>query len=96
MSEFFPDLLRGGISTTANMLLMMTLLQPKYSKKITLLTMFVMLSANLGLAISCYLTGNLTLLSKLNIVLLTVLCFVLRPMLIYEVEKGVFRVRLLV
>lgn len=80
MSKYFPDLLRGVISTTANMLLMMTLLQPKYSKKITLLAMFGMLSANLGLAISCYLSGNLTLLSKLDIVLLAILCFAMRPM----------------
>jgi len=39
MSEHFPDFLRAAISTTANVLLMMTLLQPRYSKKITLLTM---------------------------------------------------------
>ena len=80
MSEHLPDLLRAVISTTANVLLMMTLLQPKYSKKITLLTMLGILSADLGTAIYCYFSGNLTLLSKLDIVLFAVLCFAVRPL----------------
>ncbi len=80
MSLLFPELLRAVISTTANVLLMMTLLQPKYSKKITLLTMLGILTADLGTAIYCYLSGNLTLLSKLDIVLFAVLCFAVRPL----------------
>ncbi len=80
MSEHFPDFLRAAISTTANVLLMITLLQPKYSKKITLLTMLCILAADLGTAIYCYLSGNLTLLSKLDIVLFAVLCFAVRPL----------------
>lgn len=80
MSELFPDLLRAVISTTANVLLMMTLFQPKYSRKVTMLTMFGILSADLGTAIFCYLSGNLTLLSKLDIVLFAVLCFAVRPL----------------
>lgn len=80
MIEIFPDLLRGIISTTANVLLMASLLQPKYSKKVTLLTMLGVLAADLGTAIYCYLSGNLTLLSKLDIILFAVLCFAVRPM----------------
>jgi signal transduction histidine kinase len=80
MSEYFPDLLRAAVSTTANVLLMMTLLKPKYSKKITLLTMLGILAADLGTAVFCYLSGNLTLLSKLDIVLFAVLCFAVRPL----------------
>lgn len=79
MSEHFPDFLRAVISTTANVLLMMTLLQPKYSKKVTLLTMLGILAADLGTAVYCYLSGNLTLLAKLDIVLFAVLCFAVRP-----------------
>jgi signal transduction histidine kinase len=59
---------------------MMTLLQPKYSKKVTLLTMLGILAADLGTAIYCYLSGNLTLLSKLDIILFAVLCFAVRPL----------------
>lgn len=80
MSQFLPDFLRAAVSTTANVLLMMTLLQPKYSKKITLLTMLCILAADLGTAVYCYLSGNLTLLSKLDIILFAVLCFAVRPL----------------
>ncbi|WP_312613346.1 GHKL domain-containing protein [Oscillibacter sp.] len=80
MSLLFPELLRAVISTTANVLLMGTLLQPKYSKKITVLTLLGILAADLGTAIYCYLSGNLTLLSKLDIVLFAVLCFAVRPL----------------
>lgn len=80
MSELLPDLLRAAISTTANVLLMMTLLQPKYSKKITLMTMLGILAADLGTAVFCYLSGNLTLLSKLDIALFALLCFAVRPL----------------
>ncbi|MDD3414261.1 MAG: ATP-binding protein [Lachnospiraceae bacterium] len=80
MSQHIPEFLRAVISTTANVLLMMILLQPKYSKTITRLTMAGILAADLGTAIFCYLSGNLTLLSKLDIVLFAVLCFVVRPL----------------
>ncbi|OQA26068.1 MAG: hypothetical protein BWY58_01173 [Chloroflexi bacterium ADurb.Bin344] len=80
MKELFPDLVLAAISTTANVLLMMTLLQPRYSKKITLLTMFGILAADLGTAIYCYLSRNLTLLSKLDVILFAVLCFAVRPL----------------
>ncbi|MEA4893279.1 MAG: GHKL domain-containing protein [Peptococcaceae bacterium] len=80
MSEHFPDFLRAAVSTTANVLLMGTLLQPKYSKKITVLALLGILAADLGTAIYCYLSGNLTLLSKLDIVLFAVLCFAVRPL----------------
>lgn len=80
MSQYIPDFLRAGISTIANVLLMMTLLQPKYSKKITRLAMLGILTADLGTAIFCYISGNLTMLSKLDIVLFAVLCFVVRPL----------------
>lgn len=80
MSKILPDLLRAAVSATANVLLMMTLLQPKYSRKITLLTMLGVLLADLGTAIFCYLSGNLTLLSKIDTFLFAVLCFAVRPL----------------
>ncbi len=80
MKALLPDLLRAAVSTVANVLLMITLLQPKYSKKVTLLTLLGILSADFGTAVYCYLSGNLTLLAKLDIVLFAVLCFAVRPM----------------
>lgn len=80
MIDIFPDLLRAAISTTANVLLMMTLLQPKYSKKITIFTMVGILAVDFGTAIYCYLSGNLTMLSKVDVILFATLCFVVRPL----------------
>lgn len=51
MIEHLPDFLRAIVSTVANVLLMVTLLQPKYSKKVTLLTMLGILAANAVLRI---------------------------------------------
>ena len=78
MSEYFPDILRAVISTTANVLLMISLLQPKYSKKVTILTMLGILSLDLGTAVYCYLSGNLTMLAKIDTILFAVLCFAVR------------------
>lgn len=80
MIEHFPNFFRGVVSTIGNVLLMITLLQPKYSKKITLFTMLGILVADLGTSIYCYLNGNLTMLAKIEIVMFSMLCFVVRPM----------------
>lgn len=80
MSEVYTHLLRSGISFTANILLLMTLMQPKYSKKATLLAMLGIFTVNLGVAFACYLSGNLTLLAQIEMVMYVALCFVVRPM----------------
>ncbi|HEX3075431.1 MAG TPA: ATP-binding protein [Lachnospiraceae bacterium] len=80
MSTYFPDILRAVISTTANVLLMITLLQPKYSKKVTFLTMLGILLLDLGSAVYCYVSGNLTMLAKFDMVLFAVMCFAVRPL----------------
>lgn len=80
MSDYFPDFLRGVISTTGNVLLMITLLQPKYSKKVTLFTMLGILAVNLAAAVYCYLSGNLTMLGKVSVIVFAVLCFAVRPL----------------
>ncbi len=80
MSEHFPDFLRGIISTVANVLLMTTLLQPKYSKKLTTITMLGILFIDTGISFYCYLSGNLTMLAKMEIILFIVLCFAVRPL----------------
>lgn len=80
MIELLPDFLRAIVSTTMNVLLMLSLLQPKYSKKVTLLTMLGILAVDLGTAVYCYLSGNLTLLAKIDMVLFAVLCFIVKPL----------------
>ncbi|MBI4855908.1 MAG: sensor histidine kinase [Acetobacterium woodii] len=80
MSEVYTHLLRSGISFTANILLLMTLMQPKYSKRATLLAMLGIFTVNLGMALACYLSGNLTLLAQIEMVMYVALCFAVRPM----------------
>lgn len=80
MKELLPDFLRAIVSTTMNVLLMLSLLQPKYGKKVTRLAMLGILAADLGTAVYCYLSGNLTLLAKIDMVLFAVLCFAVKPL----------------
>lgn len=79
MIEHFPNFLRAVISATANVMLMATVLQPKYSKKVTMLIMLGILSIDLVTAAYCYLSSNLTMLAKIDVILVAVLCFVVRP-----------------
>ena len=79
MQTFFSDLLRGIVSATMNVVLLITLLQPKYSRKITRLVMITILTLNLSTAVFCYISGNLTLLAKIDVILFTLLCFAARP-----------------
>lgn len=80
MTELLPDFLRAIVSTTMNVLLMLSLLQPKYGKKVTRLAMLGILAADLGTAVYCYLSGNLTILAKIDMVLFAVLCFGAKPL----------------
>lgn len=80
MTALLPDFLRGIVSGTMNILLMLTLIQPKYGKLVTRLAMFGILTADVAVSICCYLCGNLTLLSKLDVALFTVLCFAVKPL----------------
>ena len=79
METFFTDFLRGVVSAIMNVVLLISLLQPKYSRKITNLIMLTILSLNLSTAIFCYSSGNLTLLAKIDVILVTLLCFAARP-----------------
>lgn len=74
------DFWRALVSTTANVVLMLSLLQPKYGKRVTYLAMLGVLGADLGTAIFCYFSGNLTLLAKIDTVLFAALCFAVKPL----------------
>lgn len=79
METFLTDFLRGVVSAAMNVVLLISLLQPKYSRKVTNLVMLTILTVNLSTSVFCYSTGNLTLLAKLHVILVTLLCFVIRP-----------------
>lgn len=79
MDIFFANLLRGIVSAAMNVVLLISLLQPKYSRKVTILVMFTILTLNLSTAIFCYSIGNLTLLAKIDVILFALLCIAVRP-----------------
>ncbi|MEA4891784.1 MAG: GHKL domain-containing protein [Peptococcaceae bacterium] len=79
MDMFFAHFLRGTVSAIANVVLFISLLQPKYGRRVTNLVMLAILTLNLSTAVYCYLTGNLTLLAKIDVVLFVLLCFAARP-----------------
>ncbi|HWP51262.1 MAG TPA: GHKL domain-containing protein [Clostridia bacterium] len=80
MNLLVANFLRALVSTTMNVVLMLSLLQPKYGKCVTNLAMLGVLLADLSVAIFCYLSGNLTMLAKLDSILFIVLCFAVKPL----------------
>lgn len=79
MEMFFAHFLRAIVSAAANVILLISLLQPKYSRKVTNLVLLTVLTLNLSVAVFCYRIDNLTLLAKLDVLLFTLLCFAVRP-----------------
>ena len=73
------NFLRGLVSIIMNMILIFSMLKPKYSKKVTNLLLLGNFTLNLTVSITCYLLGNLTLLAKLHIVVNTLFFFAIRP-----------------
>ena len=80
MEYLLPDFLRGAVYTVMNVVLMITLLQPKYSKKVTQFAMLCIILADLALSLYCYLLEDLTLLSKLDLILFALICFAIKPL----------------
>lgn len=79
MELLFSNFLRGLVSIILNVVLIFSLLQPKYSKKVTHLLFLGIFTFDLAGAITCYVLGNLTLLAKLNILIFTLLSLAIRP-----------------
>ncbi len=79
MEMFFAHFLRAVVSAAANVVILISLLQPKYSRKVTSLVLFIIFMLNLSTAVFCYSIGNLTLLTKIDVILFTLLCFAARP-----------------
>ncbi len=80
MSELFPSFLRALVSLSMELVLMFSLLQPKYGKRVNGLTIMGFLVVNLLTSLFCYVSGNLTLLARLELILLAIICFAIRPL----------------
>lgn len=80
MIALFPEFLRAIVSIIMELLLMFSLLQPKYGKKVNSLTVVGYIIINLLVSVFCYMSGNLTLLAKVELLLSVVFCFAIRPL----------------
>lgn len=80
MSELMPDYLRAIVTGTMNVLLMLSLIQPKYNKKITIISGITFIVIDFSVACFCYLSNNLNMLTSLDLIMLTVLCFAGKPL----------------
>lgn len=80
MNTLLPDFLRALVSSVMEILFMISLLQPKYGRKVNSLTIMGALAINMMIAVFCYVSGNLTMLARLDIIMLAILCFALRPL----------------
>ncbi len=80
MVELFPDFLRALVSLIMEVLLMFSMLQPKFGKRVNGLTIMGIIAVNLFTAVYCYVRGDLTLLARLDLILFGVICFAIRPL----------------
>lgn len=80
METLFPDFLRGIVSAVMNVLLMLSLMQPKYSRRVTFIGSAVIILLDFSVSCFCYFSNNLTLLTYLDVVLFTLLCFAAKPL----------------
>ncbi len=80
MDILIPHFVRGLVSSIMNTFLMLSLLQPKYGKRVANLTMLGIMIVNLAAALFSYINNDLSLLMKLNIVIFTITCFLIRPL----------------
>lgn len=80
MEALFPDFLRGIVSAVMNVLLMLSLMQPKYSRRVTFIGGAAIVLLDFSVSCFCYFSYNLTLLTYLDVVLFTLLCFAAKPL----------------
>ena len=90
MTLLLPDILRALVSSILSVFLMLSLLQPKYSKKITNILILSIVVINMTFAILSYVFGDLRLVVKVDILVFTILFFVLRPFFLDSFMQWLF------
>ncbi len=90
MEQLIPDFLRGVVSIIMNIILVFSLLQPKYSQRFTNLMMVAVFTLDLMGTTICYLIGDLTLLAKLNFIVFPIICLIIRPIFLDTIMQWIF------
>ena len=80
MENLLPHLLRGSVTAVMNVVLLFILTQPKFGRRVTVTSAVIILVLNLVSNFYFYWTGNLTALTKFDMILLLVIGVALKPL----------------
>lgn len=80
MQELVSNILRGSVTSLMNVLLLFTLTKPKYGRNSTTLAAILVFVVNIVTTFWFYVNGNLTALSRFNIIMFIVLGICLKPL----------------
>ena len=80
MDDLIINILRGGVSSVMNVILLFTLTKSKFGRNCTIIVAVLVFGINIVSTLWFYLYGDLTALSRFNIVMFVVLGLALKPL----------------
>lgn len=80
MQDLLSNILRGSVTSFMNILLLFSLTKPKYGRKSTVLAAVLVFVSNIAFTLWFYLKGDLTSLSRFDIVMFIVVGLALKPL----------------
>lgn len=90
MELAITDIIRGCVSSIMNAILLFLMAQPRYSKKVTGILVFVVFSIDIITSILFYKIGQLTALAQFDIILFLALGIILKPFVKDSIAKWFF------
>lgn len=90
MSSITADLMRSTVSSVMNVLLLFSLAQPKFNKRITNRIMFGIIMVIVLPSVSFYLSRDLTKLAKYNVIWFLLLYIALKPLFLDNLMQWLF------
>lgn len=91
MKEIFPDLLRAIVTDVLLILLLITMIKPKYKNKLVyILATMLILTLNIGGNVYFYLSRNYSDVVLMDLAMLLVMVIVLKPLFSYNLMKWCF------
>lgn len=85
-----PDLLRSIVSTVMNILLLFSLAKPKYNKKVTTTSMFIVILITVLFSLLFYLSDDLTSLAQNNILWFVLIFMAIKPLFLDSLMQWIF------
>lgn len=92
MIDIFPDILRGCVTNIMIIILLSTMAEPKYNKKIMHIPILVFFLIDIFANIYFYNIGDYTTLAKFDIVLLCIISIVLKPLFHESIMQWLFNI----